>query len=67
MLLSTTETCNVQTSETVIRNSHLKELLGVTFDKKLRLEKYHLSKGQQKTEYSEHFSVFSLIVALLPV
>ena len=39
MLLSSTESLNLQISETVIHNSQSK-LLGVTFDNKLKFEKH---------------------------
>ena len=40
LLLSTTEAFNFQISETVIHNSHLNKLLGVTFDNKFKFEKH---------------------------
>ena len=40
LLLSTTEAFNFQISEAIIDKSHLKKLLGVTFDNKLRCEKH---------------------------
>ena len=40
MFLSSTESLKFQISETVIHNSQSKKLLGVTFDNKLKLEKY---------------------------
>ena len=40
MLLSSAESLNFQISETVIRNSQSKKLLGVTFDNKLKFEKH---------------------------
>ena len=40
LLLSTTDAFNFEISETVIRNSNSKKLLGVTFDNKLKFEKH---------------------------
>ena len=40
LLLSTTDAFNFKISETVIRNSNSKKLLGVTFDNKLKFEKH---------------------------
>ena len=40
LLLSTTGVFNFEISETVIRNSNSKKLLGVTFDNKLNFEKH---------------------------
>ena len=40
MLLSTIELINFQVSETVVHNSQSKNLLRVTFDKKLKFEKH---------------------------
>ena len=39
MLLSSTESLNLQIPETVVHNSQSKKLLGVTFDNKLKFEK----------------------------
>ena len=40
LLLSITDAFNFEISETVIRNSNLKKLLGGTFDNKLKFEKH---------------------------
>ena len=40
LLLSTIDAFNFEISETVIRNSNSKKLLGVTFDNKLKFEKH---------------------------
>ena len=40
LLLSITDAFNFEISETVIRNSISKKLLGVTFDNKLKFEKH---------------------------
>ena len=40
LFLSTTGVFNFEISETVIRNSNSKKLLGVTFDNKLNFEKH---------------------------
>ena len=47
MLLNSTESINVQISETVIHNSQSRKLLGVTFDNKLKFEK-HINRICQK-------------------
>ena len=40
LFLSITDSFNFEISETVIRNSNSKNLLGVTFDNKLKFEKH---------------------------
>ena len=40
LLFSVTDSLNFEISETVIRNSNSKKLLGVTFDNKLKFEKH---------------------------
>ena len=40
LLLSVTDSFNFEISETVIRNSNSKKLLGVTFDNKSKFEKH---------------------------
>ena len=47
LLLSTTDTLNFEISETVIRNSNSKKLLGVTFDNKLKFEKHVIAICQR--------------------
>ena len=46
-LLSTTDAFNFEISETVIRNSNSKKLLGVTFDNKLKFEKHIITICQR--------------------
>ena len=47
LLLSTTDAFNFEISETVIRNSNSKKLLGVTFDNKLKFEKHIIAICQR--------------------
>ena len=47
LLLSTTDAFNFEISETVIRNSNSKKLLGVTFDNKLKFEKHIITICQR--------------------
>ena len=47
LLLSTTDAFNFEISETVIRNSNSKKLLGVTFDNKLKFEKHIITIYQR--------------------
>ena len=47
LLLSTTDVFNFEISETVIRNSNSKKLLGVTFDNKLKFEKHIITICQR--------------------
>ena len=47
LLLSTTDALNFEISETVIRNSNPKKLLGVTFDNKLKFEKHIITICQR--------------------
>ena len=47
LLLSNTDALNFEISETVIRNSNSKKLLGVTFDNKLKFEKHIITICQR--------------------
>ena len=47
LLLITTDAFNFEISETVIRNSNSKKLLGVTFDNKLKFEKHIITICQR--------------------
>ena len=47
LLLSITDAFNFEISETVIRNSNSKKLLGVTFDNKLKFEKHLITICQR--------------------
>ena len=47
LLLSNTDALNVEISETVIRKSNSKKLLGVTFDNKLKFEKHIITICQR--------------------
>ena len=47
LLLSVTDAFSFEISETVIRNSNLKKLLGVTFDNKLKFEKHIITIFQR--------------------
>ena len=47
LLLSTTDAFNFELSETVIRNSNSKKLLGVTFDNKLKFQKHIITICQR--------------------
>ena len=47
LLLINTDALNVEISETVIRNSNSKKLLGVTFDNKLKFEKHIITICQR--------------------
>ena len=47
LLLSNTDVFNFEISETVIRNSNSKKLLGVTFDNKLKFEKHIITICQR--------------------
>ena len=47
LLFSITDAFNFKISETVIRNSNSKKLLGVTFDNKLKFEKHIITICQR--------------------
>ena len=47
LLFSITDAFNFEISETVIRNSNSKKLLGVTFDNKLKFEKHIITICQR--------------------
>ena len=47
LLLSTNDAFNFEISETVIRNSNSKKLLGVTFDNKLKFQKHIITICQR--------------------
>ena len=47
LIVSTTDAFNFEISETVIRNSNSKKLLGRTFDNKLKFEKHIITICQR--------------------
>ena len=69
LLLSTTDAFNFKISETVIRNSNSKKLLGVTFDNKLKFEKHiticHRVNKKLNALARMHFSILRLITVPL--
>ena len=63
-LLSITDAFNFEISETVIRNSNSKKLLGVTFDNKLKFEKHIITVCQRANRKLNALARLTLYVEL---
>ena len=64
LLLSITDAFNFEISETVIRNSNSKKLLGVTFDYKLKFEKHIITICQRTNRKLKRLARLTLYVEL---